>query len=56
MSDREQAHELCNLTQHDWQEEYYGLKCSLCGEFVPYGCEPWMPVDDGRELAEEEIG
>jgi hypothetical protein len=39
MSDREQAQEICSLTQHDWQEEDYGYKCSQCGAFIPYDCE-----------------
>ena len=34
---------------HDWQEEYYGWKCSKCGDFIPFGCEPWMPVDEYEE-------
>ena len=40
-SDRENAKQICELTHHDWQEGYYGLECSQCGEFIPYGCEPW---------------
>ncbi len=46
MSDREAAQEICNLTHHDWQEGYYGWRCETCGEFIPYGCEPWLPIDD----------
>jgi hypothetical protein len=29
----------------DWIDKYYGLKCRVCGVFVPYGCEPWS-LDD----------
>jgi hypothetical protein len=45
MSDREKAHELCEITHHQWSEDYYGYTCQNCGEFIPYGCEPWTPVD-----------
>lgn len=47
-SDREQAFRLCQMTHHDWVEEYYGYRCTQCGEFIPYGCEPWMPDEDER--------
>ena len=33
-------------TQHSWKEEYYGYKCERCEMFVPYGSEPWLPVDE----------
>ena len=46
MSDRENAFQLCLMTHHDWVEEYYGYRCSQCHEFIPYGCEPWAPVDE----------
>lgn len=26
---------------HQWEETYYGWKCA-CGDFVAFGCEPWM--------------
>lgn len=32
--------------QCEWEEEYYGYRCKICGEFIPYGCEPWMPTDE----------
>lgn len=31
--------------EHDWREGYYGWECD-CGEFIPFGCEPWVPTDD----------
>ncbi len=40
---------MCELTSHDWTEEYNGYRCKNCGEFIPYGCEPWLPVDDFAE-------
>ena len=30
----------------DWKEEYYGYRCKVCGNFVPFGCEPWMPEQE----------
>lgn len=30
---------------HQWSKEYYGYKCKLCGQFIAYGCEPWMDYD-----------
>lgn len=30
---------------HDWIESYYGYDCKICGLFIPYGSEPWMPFD-----------
>lgn len=36
----------CDPFRHDWQEEYYGYKCRVCGMFVPFGCEPWGPEED----------
>jgi hypothetical protein len=44
-SDREQAQEFCNATNHKWLEEYYGYVCENCGLFIPYGSAPWMPFD-----------
>ena len=29
----------------EWQEGYSGWECA-CGNFIPYGCEPWMPTED----------
>lgn len=43
------ARQICEATHHEWKEEYYGYKCETCGEFIPYGCEPWMPLDDEEE-------
>ncbi len=31
---------------NDWTEEYYGYRCRACGDFVPFGCEPWAPDDN----------
>lgn len=36
----------CSPTQHSWKEEYYGYKCQRCQMFIPYGSEPWMPLDE----------
>ena len=27
--------------QHDFQEEYYGTRCTKCDLFYPDGCAPW---------------
>lgn len=35
-----------NLFKCDWQEEYYGWRCKNCDDFIPFGCEPWTPIDD----------
>lgn len=39
----------CDLSSHQWEETYYGWKCLKCGDFVPFGCEPWS-VDDDFEV------
>ena len=31
--------------KHEWYEVYYGYEC-VCGLFIPYGCEPWIPIDE----------
>ena len=31
---------------HNYTEEYYGYRCIDCDQFIPYGCEPWLPDDD----------
>lgn len=36
----------CDMFAHEWKEVYYGYECIKCGQFVAYGCEPWMPIDD----------
>jgi hypothetical protein len=46
MSDREDKRRLCEMTHHEWKEEYYGYKCETCGEFIAYGCEPWIDEPD----------
>ena len=33
---------------HQWEENYYGIRCTKCGAFVADGHGPWMPVDEGR--------
>jgi hypothetical protein len=66
MSDREEIQQICDATHHKWIDEYYGQKCETCGIFIPYGCEPWMPLDDdppgvyfdidsGDDFAESEL-
>jgi len=37
---------LCRERSCDWDETHYGHRCSTCGAFVPFGCEPWAPDDD----------
>jgi hypothetical protein len=32
----------CDPWQHKWVEVYYGYECSICGDFVPFGSEPWI--------------
>jgi hypothetical protein len=36
----------CDIEKHRWVDSYYGVTCSVCGQFVPDGCGWWMPVDD----------
>lgn len=31
--------------EHDWKEEYYGTRCTKCGTFYAFGCEPWLATD-----------
>lgn len=45
-SDREKIQLFCEATYHKWVEGYYGYTCENCGDFIPYGCEPWID-DDG---------
>ena len=40
--------EYCDPFQHDWSEDYCGYKCVTCNLFIPFGCEPWMPLEDER--------
>lgn len=35
-----------DMSKCEWQEVYYGYKCVKCGTFVPFGSEPWMPLDN----------
>ena len=42
----ENGNEPCDPFHHKWVETYYGWECEICGMFVPFGCEPWMPLDD----------
>ena len=55
-SDRERAMELCEATSHQWREEYYGWQCENCGEFVPFGCEPWIPADLDNDEDDDTCG
>lgn len=32
---------------HDWQEEYYGTRCSRCYLFFAHGHAPWDVVGEG---------
>jgi hypothetical protein len=32
---------LCGTFKHQWVQEYYGVRCSVCGLFYPDGCAPW---------------
>lgn len=36
----------CYPTHHSWKDSYYGYECERCGMFIPYGCEPWLPIDE----------
>lgn len=51
-SDREHAQEFCQLTDHEFKEEYYGHRCERCGLFYPFGCAPWD--DTGEDEPQEE--
>ncbi len=39
----------CNFDEHQYIEEYYGYRCTICGDLVPYGCEPWVYLTDEEE-------
>lgn len=39
----------CDPFKHQWAEEYYGQRCSICGTFIAFGCEPWLPDHDIEE-------
>ena len=36
-----QMTEECN---HNWTEEYYGTRCTICNLFYPHGCAPWDEI------------
>jgi hypothetical protein len=44
--------EPCDLLRHNWEEEYYGYRCSACGTFIPFGSEPWLDVGDLLDIEE----
>lgn len=31
----------CDWPNHDWEKQYYGTKCKICGLFFADGCAPW---------------
>jgi hypothetical protein len=45
-----------NFDDHDWIDGYYGLYCRHCDMMIPYGCEPWLPIDDDDIDYEYEYG
>lgn len=40
--------------EHKWVESYYGWECVECQLFIPFGCEPWMPIDDYEDDYDEQ--
>lgn len=38
---------------HCWEEVYYGYKCAKCEQFIPFGCEPWLP-EEAEMLASDD--
>lgn len=40
---------LCLGIDHVWLETYYGYECQECGLFIPFGCEPWLPLDGDED-------
>lgn len=46
MTDVQQPQHDCDTFDHEWTDHYYGYECAKCGMFIPFGCEPWMPLDD----------
>ena len=38
----------CDPSKHEWEDEYYGHRCKICNQFLPFGCEPWR-IDDTDE-------
>lgn len=53
LSDRELSQKWCNAFEHHWREVYYGYECEICGEFIPYGCEPWLDDEDEEYRSNE---
>jgi hypothetical protein len=43
----------CNAFTHEWEEEYYGYRCSNCLEFVD--TDSWMAWMSGEEDEEWEF-
>lgn len=43
----------CDMLKCRWKEVYYGHECTVCGEFVAHGCEPWLPFDDDDDDFED---
>lgn len=41
------------MCTHEWEEDYYGVRCKICRAFIPYGCEPWAYTDDSFSEQEE---
>lgn len=41
--------ETCGVFDHEWGDHYYGYECTKCGMFIPFGSEPWMPIDEYEE-------
>lgn len=48
-SDRERNSCWCLGIEHHYKETYAGYECEYCHDFIPYGCEPWMPIDEDED-------
>lgn len=40
-----------DMLKCQWRDHYYGYICEGCGQFIPFGSEPWMPLDDSWQYA-----
>lgn len=35
--------------EHVWDQVYYGYECRECALFIPFGLEPWLPLDEDEQ-------
>lgn len=50
-----QEQSLCADGQHDYFDDYYGVRCRKCPLFYPYGSEPWAVADVDEDDFDEDF-